>query len=311
MILRGTLSNNLLNPCRKSNVAELITMDLSQTLKEPKYWLLALVAGLAAIHLTLLSRVDNSELFSTSLLFWLAAGSLIWDRYQTLNLESNLTASVLGALIVIGMLTRVGLSPDSVSSAWMLPLVAGLGTGLLASGFKGLKQYWREFIIFGLLAIYPVLQFILAAIDLSEITAKAASFVLLYFGFPVRLQGVFLLMPSSRVEVYSACAGIQSILQLLSVSVLFLLIFPLRSHVQKVLCVVSAVVISFVVNTLRVALMAILNNAGDKNAFAYWHEGQGSLIFSAIAVLVFGCFCWFFFLRTPNQKPDSGPQGNA
>lgn len=311
MTFKGTLSSKLQAPIESSNVAEWITMDWSQTLKQPKYWLLALVAAIAAIHLTLLSRIDNSELFATCLLFWIAAGSLIWDRYETLNLESNWVASLLGTLIVIGMLTRVGSSPDSASSAWALPLVAGLGTGLLASGFKGLRQYWREFIIFGLLAVYPLLRLTLEAIDLSEITAKAASFMLWYSGFPVRLQGVFLLMPTSRVEVYGACSGIQSILQLLSISVLFLLMFPLRSHIQKVLCVVAAVVIGFVVNALRVALMAILNNAGDKNAFDYWHEGQGSLIFSAIAVLVFGCFCWFFFLRNPNQKTDSGAEGNA
>ncbi len=285
-------------------------MYWSKILKDPKYWLLALVAALAAIHLTLLSRIDNSELFATCLLFWIAAGSLIWDRYQTLDLESNLPASLLGALIIIGMVTRVSVSPDSESSAWVLPLVAGLGTGLLASGFKGLKQYWQEFIIFGLLAMYPLLRLTLEAIDLSEITAKASSFVLWYSGFPVRLEGVFLLMPSSRVEVYGACSGIQSILQLLSISVLFLLMFPLRSHVQKGVCIVAAVVIGFVINALRVALMAILNNAGDKNAFFYWHEGQGSLIFSAIAVLVFGGFCWFFFLRKPGQT-DSGAQENA
>jgi cyanoexosortase A len=286
-------------------------MDWSQTLKEPKYWLLALVAALAAIHLTLLSRGDNSELFATCLLFWIAAGSLIWDRYQTLNLESNLFASVLGAVIVIGMITRASLSPDSVSSACALPLVAGLGTGLLASGFKGLRQYWREFIIFGLLAVYPLLRLTLEAIDLSEITAKAASFMLWYSGFPVQLKGVFLYLPKGSVQVYGACSGIQSILQLLSISVLFLLMFPVRSHIQKVLCVVAAVIIGFVVNALRVALMAILNNTGNKNAFYYWHEGQGSLIFSAIAVLVFGCFCWFFFLRKPDQKTDSGAEGNA
>lgn len=285
-------------------------MDWSKILRDPKYWLLALVTALATIHLTVLSRIDNSELFATCLLFWIAAGSLIWDRYQTLDLESNLIASLLGALIIIGMITRVSVSPDSASSAWVLPLVAGLGTGLLASGFKGLKQYWREFIIFGLLALYPLLRLTLEAIDLSEITAKAASFVLWYSGLPVRLEGVFLLMPSSRVEVYGACSGIQSILQLLSISVLFLLMFPLRSHVQKVVCIVAAVVIGFVVNALRVALMAILNNTGDKNAFDYWHEGQGSLIFSAIAVLIFGGFCWFFFLRKPDQT-DSGAQKNA
>lgn len=286
-------------------------MDWSKNLQEPKFWLLAIAAAVAAVHLTLLSRIDNSDIFATSLLFWLAAGSLIWDNRETLKLESKLIPSLVGLLLLGLILLRVTFSPDSASSAWVLPFIATFGLGLLASGFKGLRQYWKQLLIFGLLAIYPALKLTLQAIDLSELTAMAGAFNLSYLGFPVQRQGVFLVMPASRVEVYGACSGIQSILQLLCISVLFLLMFPLKHHWQKALVVLSAVVIAFVVNSFRVALMAILNNGGDKNAFDYWHEGQGSLIFSAIAVFIFGLLCWLAFLRSPAQKPDSGAEENA
>ncbi|MBF2028491.1 MAG: cyanoexosortase A [Oscillatoriales cyanobacterium C42_A2020_001] len=286
-------------------------MDWSRTLREPKFWLLAIAAAIAVIHLSLLNRFDNSDIFATSILFWLAAGSLIWDNRETFNLESGWVASLVGFLLLAMVLLRTALSPDSISSAWALPFVAALGLGLLASGFGGLRQFWKELTIFGLLAVYPLLQLTLQAIDLSELTAIAAGFNLSYLGFPVQRQGVFLVLPTSRVEVYGACSGIQSILQLLCISVLFLLMFPLRSRWQRVITVIAAILIAFVVNAFRVALMAILNNAGDKNAFEYWHEGNGSLIFSAIAVLIFGGFCWFTFLRNSGQKPDSGAQENA
>jgi len=286
-------------------------MDWSKNLQEPKFWLLAIAAAVAAIHLTLLSRIDNSDLFATSILFWLAASSLIWDNHETFKLDSGLFASLVGLLLLGLIMLRTVVSPDSASSVWLLPLVSMVGLGLLASGFQGLRQYWKELIIFGLLAIYPMLQLTLQAIDLSELTAMAGAFSLSYLGFPVQRQGVFLVMPTSRVEVYGACSGIQSILQLLCISVLFLLMFPLRHRWQKVLTVVMAVAIAFIVNALRVALMAILNNSGNKAAFDYWHEGQGSLIFSAIAVFVFGFFCWLAFLRSSTQKPDSGAQENA
>lgn len=286
-------------------------MDWSQKLQEPKFWLLAIAAAVAAVHLTLLSRADNSDIFATSLLFWLAAGSLIWDNRDTYQFDSKLVPSLVGVLLLGLILLRITFSPDSASSAWLLPFIATLSLGLLASGFKGLRQYWKQLVIFGLLALYPLLKLTLQAIDLSELTAMAAAFNLSYLGFPVQRQGVFLVMPTSRVEVYGACSGIQSILQLLCISVLFLLMFPLQHRWQTALTMVAAVVIAFVVNAVRVALMAILNNAGDKNAFDYWHLGQGSLIFSAIAVFVFGLFCWLAFLRSPSQKPDSGAQENA
>ncbi|NJP09054.1 MAG: cyanoexosortase A [Leptolyngbyaceae cyanobacterium RU_5_1] len=291
-------------------------MDLSRYL-EPKFWLLAIAAALVALHLTLLSHADDTELFATSVLFWVAAGSLLWDKYQTVTLQSGVISSAIGSLMLILLGLRVASSPDSSSSGWAFPLVAAIGLGLLASSAKGLRQYWKELTIFGLLAIYPFLELTLQSIDLSEITAKAATLILGYLGLEVQRQGVFLNIlghgatVSSRVQVYGACSGIHNMLQMLNISVLFLLMFPVRSHLQKMLCVGVAIAIGFVINSIRVALMAILNNAGDKYAFDYWHEGTGSLMFSAIAVLLFGCFCWFAFLRQPTQKPDSGAEGNA
>jgi cyanoexosortase A len=279
-------------------------MDLLKGLREPQFWLLAIAAAIATLHLTLLSRIENSnDMVATSLLFWVAAGSLIWDKHETLSYQSRPLPSVVGLFILLFIFLRSAFSPDMASSAWALPMFAALGLGLMASGFGGLRQYWKELIIFGLLAIYPLLKLTLQAIDLSKITAKAAHLILAYFGFSVQLEkGVFLVMPTSRVEVYGACSGLESILQMLSISVLFLLMFPIASHSKKIICMVAAVLIGFLVNAFRVTLMVILNNAGDKGAFDYWHEGNGSLIFSAIAVLIFGVFCWFNFLRTsPNN----------
>lgn len=286
-------------------------MDWSRTLQEPKFWLLAIAAALAAIHLSLLGRVNDSEMFATCILFWLVAGSLLWDEHEALKLESGLASTLVGLMILVFTLLRSTFSPDSLSTAWMFPCIAAFGLSLIAAGFRGLRQFWKQLVIFSLLASYPLLRLSLQAIDLSELTAMTAHFNLLYLGFPVQREGVFLVMQTSRVEVYGACSGIQSILQLLSISILFLLMFPLRSHLQKALCVLAAILIAFIINSLRVALMAILNNAGDKNAFNYWHEGNGSLIFSAIAVLIFGLFSWFFFLRSSSQSLSSGVDENA
>lgn len=289
-------------------------MDWSQTLKTPKFWLLAIAGAIAAVHLTLLSRIDNSDIFAMSALFWLATGSLIWDRQDDLQLESQLLPSLVGMGLIGLILLRVSATPDTAFAIWMLPLIGLSGLGLLASGFKGLRQYWRELLIFGLLAAYPLLQMSLRAIDLSELTAMAAAFNLSYLGFPVVRQGVFIVLPpASRVEVYGACSGLQSILQLLCISVLFLLMFPLKHRWQQVVTVIAAIAIAFIVNSFRVSLMAFLNSGSDKNAFDYWHVGQGSLIFSAIAVFLFGLFCWVCFLRTapPPTPTDSGAQENA
>jgi cyanoexosortase A len=287
-------------------------MDWSTRLQEPRFWLLAIISAVAALHLTVLNRLDDSEMFATSILLWFAAGSLVWDRQQTMSFHSGPLPSFVGLVILAIALLRVAVSPDSASTIWTLPILAVVAVGLLASGFRGLGQYWRELLIFGLLAIYPLMEWGLQAIDLSLLTSKASHVILSYFGTPTVRDGVFLYVMkggqlSSRVQVYGACSGIHNTLQMLLIAVLFLLLFPIRSRWQQFLCLAVAVLTGFVVNSFRVALMVLLNDAGNKQAFDYWHEGNGSLIFSVISVLLFGVYCWFFYLRKPPvQAPPTG-----
>lgn len=288
-------------------------MNWIERLKEPKFWLLGLAAAIAALHLTLVNRSNDSELFATCLLFWVAAGSLLWERRQDLQLQSSGPASVLGALVLGVLLLRIHQAVPMVGGTILklLPVLALAAIALLASGFHGIRQYWRELLIFALLAMYPLFELILQGLDLSTITAKASTVLLSYLGVGVQRVGTFLYLPQGRVEVYGACSGIHTTIQMLSISVLFLLMFPIDSWVKRIFCVVVAVLLGFWVNAARVALMAILISLGQKGAFEYWHGGDGSLVFSAISVLLFGLFCWLVFLRPSGQRPGPGAAANA
>jgi cyanoexosortase A len=278
------------------------SMPWTQRLQDPKFWLVGLAASLVAIHLTLINRTGNNELFATSCLFWMVAGMLVWDRQQTLPLNSSKAASAVGSLLLLLFFLRSAVLPESVNLLRALPLLGILGLCLLASGFRHLRTYWKEILIFGLMAVYPLLELSLQLVDLSQLTAKSATFMLWYSGFQVQRQGVFLNLPTGRVEVYGACSGLASILQMLSVSILFLLMVEVRSRRGQITCVLMAVLIGFLVNSVRVALMAVLVAFSQKVSFEYWHSGDGSLIFSMIAVALFGGFCWLTFLRTPSPS---------
>lgn len=284
-------------------------MDWSTRLQEPKYWLLGIAAAIAALHLALIDRAGNSELFATSALFWITAGSLFWDRRQSLTLESGWAGSLLGTGLLAFFFLRSASLPGSDIFLKISPFFAVLGLCWLASGIKSLKQYWQELTVFGLLALNPVLENLLQLLDLSTLTAKAATFILWYLGFQIQRQGIFLHLPTGSVQVYEMCSGLQSIVQMINVAVLFLLMFPLKSLAQKITCIVVAIIIGFVVNAARVCLMA--NLVAQKTSFEYWHTGNGSLIFSMISVALFGGFCWLAFLRTPQKPLDKGAEANG
>lgn len=143
--------------------------------------------------------------------------------------------------------------------------------------------------------------------DISLWTAKFATVLLWYLGFEVVRQGVFIAVKNAIVEVYSGCSGIEQMLQLAGLSVVFLVLFP-TTRVQKFLVPIVAVLIGFIINGFRVAVLAVLANPATKAAFEYWHKGDGSLLFSMMSVFGLGFFC-LFLLRLNNAEHDDSMEG--
>lgn len=174
----------------------------------------------------------------------------------------------------------------------LAPLLVAFGLALLASGVKGLKQYWRE-LMFVLLLCVPeglFLQIIEKSFNVTTLTAKFAVFVLWYLGVAVSGQGVNVILPKGYVYVNDACTGISTALLLLKFSVLFILMFP-TDWLKKILVLVGAVFIAFITSGIRVALMAVF--VSNQEVFDYWHGAQGNQVFTTTSILIFGLLCRF------------------
>lgn len=269
-------------------------MEWVKYLQKPTYWLLALGVALSTLHLTILDRSGEHNLMSLSILFWLAIGSLLWDKRYSLKLESDTVSTLVGFSLIMLILFR-GLAPSGYHLR-ISPFVSAVGLALMASGVKRLHHYWKELFILSLLVLYTPVTNFLQAIDLPLLTAKVSTFMLWIAGFQAYREGVFINLPTGKVEVYGACSGIESIFLMLSIGILFFLLIPI-GHLQKAICLVLAVFLGFVVNCVRVAIMALLVASRNMEAFDYWHGKDGSLIFSVISVAIFGLFCWFMYVR--------------
>lgn len=265
-------------------------------------WLLAIATGLITIHLTLTSRANDASLLGTSTLFWISVCSLIWHKRNALNLESRVFSNFWGLLIIAFVL----LKSISVSGydpfLRLFPLISTFGVALLASGFKGLKQYWQELLMLCFLVPSPGTLALL--IDISTLTAKFATAILWYMGFEVYRQGVYIHFPTGSIEVYPGCSGIENMLYLLGLSVIFLLMFPTK-WLEKIILPIVAVSLAFVVNGVRVAILGIFAASANPQALEYWHKGDGSLIFSMIGVGILGLFCIFLLRQDEYEDHDS------
>ena len=277
-------------------------LNFSSLIRNYGFWMGILLSTLVIINLTIFYKMDNIAHAGMSVLCWLAIFSLLWDRRGELKFKNELLPTVIGVLLIAVNLWFSKSIPAQKESNILsvAPFIFALGVALVASGFYGLKQFKGELMIVFFLGIPRVLLNLYT--NISPFTAKVSSFLLHYLGFPVHLDGVFIHLPKGSVKVYEGCSGVESMTYVLSISVVCLTMFPIRKKDQYYVPLV-ALVIGFLVNAFRVVLLALIVTKGDQEAFIYWHEGEGSLIFGMISVTVFAGFYWLLMNNADNNKP--------
>lgn len=276
--------------------------------------LLILIGIISAIYIKVLSDYNQTAHLGMSLLFVLSCGLLLWERRTSLHLARSRSEFYLGLIGLVftlswgGFLLSQGASqggqtlnlqgqPGINALIRMFPVFGGFALVLLASGWNGLRQFWRELVILLALGLPGTLSAFIA--DISPLTARFSTALLWYGGFDVVRDGLKIFLEGGGVEVYYGCSGMESVTYILGLSVLCLIMFPLSGWKRYFIPLVG-MIIGFVVNGIRVSLMAILVSSGNRAAFDYWHTGDGSLIFGLLAVVVFGSF--YLSIQTLEQR---------
>jgi cyanoexosortase A len=263
--------------------------NLTQLFKRPQYGLLAILACLSGIHLAIVWRTGDIAYFGMSILFLLAAATLIWENHPNFIYRHDPTASLTG----IGMIGWVlwqsfAITNDQQLELRLFPLVSALAVALLASGFQGLLQYRRELAIMFFLGVPNIL---LNLVDIAPLTASFATMLLSQAGFAASHQDVWITSSAGTIEVYRDCSGMEGATYLLGIAVVCLTLYPVR-RAKQIVALLAAALIGFTVNGVRVAIMATLAAPQNQPAFLYWHEGDGSLLFGVLAVVLFSGFYW-------------------
>jgi cyanoexosortase A len=272
--------------------------------KQAIFWTGVVWLGLS--YTTALWRFPDVAHLGMSLLFGLG----IWDLQGRRPHQPPLRMKGPDALVGGVMVGVLGILTWKFSSFYLLrvtPWLGGLGLVLLGFGRRGLDNYRRELTLLFFLglpsAIAPLMP------DPSPLAAQFGGGILRLFGQDVSFtEGTHLVLPSGAVEVFRGCSGIEYMTYLLGLAVLCLTLFPVPGAGRYWVPLVG-VAMGFTVNGFRVALLALLAAQDNRNSFDYWHEGQGSLLFGGLAVILFGLFySWVLQKGKTNgaKQPSSG-----
>lgn len=290
---------------------EVQKVEIGKLTKNYGFWMVVLLSALIVINLTVFWKMDDVAHVGMSGLYWMAVYSILWDRKKELKFKTQWLPCVIGVILIIWNLYISRSIPASkeINMISVAPFMFSVGVALIASGFYGLKQFFGEILIIFCLGVPRVILNLYT--NISPITAKFSSFMLHYLGYPVALDGVLIHLPEGSIRVYEGCSGVESMTYVLGLSVICLIMFPLAKKYNFIVPVVAAA-IGFFVNACRVVLLAVLAHQKNEEGFIYWHEGEGSLVFGMIAVIVFASFYWLLMNKTAtppnNNDGDNGKE---
>jgi cyanoexosortase A len=231
----------------------------------------------------------------TALLVW--GGSLICmeDQIEDLKPKPSFASLFVGTFLVLYCLFRTSSIFNSDSFLYFLVPVAGVGLTLMVGSFREVLRFRDSLIILCLLPIFVIIQVLVATYITDDLSLLTAKFVLFWLGVlgisPVQLIGDTVYTSGGAVQVMHECNGFEMIMQMVITAVIFLVAFPLRSRLGKTIIILSAPILGFVVNSLRISLLAVftsLNSSSGRYLFDFFHEQAGSLIFSGFAVFLLG-----------------------
>lgn len=276
--------------------------------KSTQIWLLCLTISLTTIYLYSLSVIKGISVLDHNILALLAVFWLLWQKRHQLHLNCQFYPSLLGT----ACLALVVVKTSGHHGIWLqtLPFFATVGMGLIASGFPAPKQYWRELVIFCVIAIFGIFkQPIEEHFALTTVTAQFSHFLLQMRGIDSIRQGTLIAFsPETAMDVVESCAGYSKIFWLVEIAIIYLLLFP-SNRINILLVPTVAASIAFIANAIRIAILGVFLASGDETGFEYWHEGEGSQIFTIVPLVIFGSFCLYLVKRMEPEDIDTEEEG--
>ncbi len=171
--------------------------------------------------------------------------------------------------------------------------VAGLYGAILttmysAAGFPALRRVWFPTAYLAFLIPPPNWLMDRITAPLKQFVSWSAMTILGAAGVPVSREGVTIYVGSYRLLVEDACSGMNSIVGLVAVSLLY--IYLLRgSHLRyAALLVATTIPIAIVGNIIRIMTLILLTYFfGDAVAQGFLHQTAGLFLFAIDLLLVF------------------------
>jgi exosortase B len=210
-------------------------------------------------------------------------------------------------MIAVGLLAYVIGRSQSIlifeigSLPWML---AGLVT--MQRGFDVVRKTWFAYFLMCFLIPMPGNIVSLVTMPMRLLVSTLTEHILYAAGYPISRTGVMLQIGYYQLLVADACSGIQTILTLEAMGLLYMNVVRHSSALRNLILGLFIVPISITANVIRViALTLITYYLGDDAGQGFLHGFAGVVLFMSAFALVVALDT---ALRLAVRKPATSPR---
>lgn len=253
-----------------------------------------LIVGLLSLfvptYVTLSEEVWNNDAHGHGPLILGVSLWLLWhDRLRILDGEPRPDLLSGFALLALGLLVHVAGHSQGINMFTTLaqPIVFGACL-LLLHGWQALRRAW--FPLFFMLFMVPLPEVAVQAITmpLKQAVSWATEWLLYMAGYPIARSGVTLSIGPYQLLVADACSGMNSLLTLESLGLLYMRLMNYQSKWRNTLLAIAIVPTSFIANVTRVIILVLVTYYhGDEVGQGFVHSFSGLVLFTVSLVSIY------------------------
>lgn len=233
----------------------------------------------------LIGRVTNEERYSHAPLVFLVAVYLIWIKRYEISLPNRgawygvAIATLSGAALVIGELSDI----SAIVQYSIVLLCFGLAWSML--GYQ-IKKIAIPFLLVLLVIPLPYMLDVMLSGKMQLISSNLGVSISRLFGLSVFQEGNVIDLGIYKLQVVEACSGLNYMYPLMTIGLLMGYMYKAPLYIRIILFL-SSVPISVVMNSCRIAMVALLvNHNGIKAAEGFMHYFEGWVIFLLCILLM-------------------------
>lgn len=215
---------------------------------------------------------------------------LLWfDRHRIFEGESKPDLTSGFVFLSLALVVHAFGNSQSINMLTTLAQPVAFGSCLLIlHGWGALRRAW--FPLFFMLFMVPlpevVVQFI--TMPLKQAVSVVTEHVMYAAGYPIGRAGVMLTIGQYQLLVADACSGMNSLLTLESLGLLYMRLMNYTSKTRNIFLAIAIIPTSFVANVTRVIILVLVTYyLGDEVGQGFVHSFSGLVLFGISLVGIY------------------------